>query len=64
MSEMDQTCTIKVESKKILNADDVEILDELNKTQIDQLHKATLNFSDNSLGTLVPCTNVVKQRST
>lgn len=41
-----------------LSTKDIEIYDELNKIQIDQLHKATLNFSDNSLETKKLCVTV------
>ena len=42
------------------NPDDKRIIyDELNKLQIDQLHKATINISDNSLETKKLCVAVL-----
>lgn len=42
-------------NKKALSEAQKNIADELNKIQIDQLHKATLNFSNNSMETKKLC---------
>lgn len=46
------------EENNSLNHEDILIADELNKIQIEQLHKATLNFSGNSLETKKLCVTV------
>ena len=43
---------------KALNDEQRKIADELDRVQIDQLHKATLNFSNNSLETKKLCVTV------
>ena len=43
------------EQKKKITEDQIAIADSLNKIQIEQLHKATLNFSSNSLETKKLC---------
>ena len=45
-------------NKRNLSDEQRVIADELDKIQIDQLHKATLNFSNNSLETKKLCVTV------
>lgn len=42
-------------NSEVLNEEQIKVADELDKIQIDQLHKATLNFSNNSLETKKLC---------
>lgn len=46
------------ENSRQENYSDISVADELNKMQIEQLHKATLNFSNNSLETKKLCITV------